>query len=214
MSSLLVRYQAGIAPLSLKKLLGFSVPFLFLLFFILVFGYVYMHGYSVNEVVSKIGNRAFGLQGHVWYGVDNLAQQGAQLATFSDLFRVHTEDEPAGLIMLMWLISLSDLVANLRELNIRFTMGAPAIAVATVGYFGALFYQVFAAFISALSVSYLYNSLVSLRFYRVLVALLIFKILLGFILMGDPYVLFKPVLIALVLFSLFDKVLVSICRKY
>lgn len=155
-------------------------------------GYYYLHNYSINDIPLKIIDRILGLQGHVWYGVDRLALTDQTLASPYDLLRNHSEDRPAGLVMLMWQIAPANLVEVMRELNIRFTMGNPAIALSTLGYFGTFFYQLIAAVISAIVLFYLFKVTVEFKFFRILIALIGFKMLMNAFLMGEVYALFKP----------------------
>ncbi|MGE6659758.1 DUF6418 domain-containing protein [Pseudomonas sp. NPDC077408] len=171
----------------LGKLFLLSILLILLLLFLAAAGYVYLHDYNWEDVPKKIVDRAFGLQGHVWYGIDRLAIQGAPLATPLDLLKNHSEQDPAGLVMLMWMISPDRLVSAMRELNIRFTMGGPAVGLAALNYFGGAIYQLATGVFSSLIFSYLYLSVARLSFFRILIALLGTKIVMNAFFMGEPY---------------------------
>jgi hypothetical protein len=200
---------------SIKKLIIVSFILLLILLVIAGFGYIFLHGYSIDDVVDKIISRAFGLQGHVWFGVDRQVILGEQIATPSDIFKKHTEENPSGIVMLMWAIAPHSLVEAMREYKIRFTMGSPAIAVATIGYIGAIFYQVMAAFISAIILSYLYHATIKLQAFRILVSLLGLKvIIMNVFLMGESHQLFRTLGILIMLIILIDIFIMKYISKY
>lgn len=178
---------------NLKKAAITGSFLLLLMLFVAASGYVFLHGYTWSEVGRKIIERAFGLQGHVWYGVDRLMILDKTFANPEDLFSIHTESDPKGLVMLMWAISPNALVEILREQGVRFTMGGPAIGLATLGYFGGAIYQFFAGIFSSFFLSYIYHAVVNIRFFSMLIGLIGSKIVINAFLMGDPYKLYDPV---------------------
>ena len=214
MAFFMVKVSMGKGLPNLIKLTIFILFSVLILLSLAATGYIFMHDYALANVGAKVIDRALGLQGHVWYGVDKLVSDGVEIGITSDLLRPHTEKEPSGLVMLMWSIAPYDLVEIMRELNIRFTMGSPAIGIATVGYLGTIIYQILIAMISAFVLSYLHWATIKMNFFRILVGLVAFKVLMNVALMGEPQSLIKP--LGLLVFSLIiiDRVITKLCRKY
>lgn len=155
-------------------------------------GYRTLHGYEAGDLVVKVIDRAFGLQGHVWYGVDRLASEGQVLASPSDLLKKSTPEEPTGLVMLMYFVSPAAFVEVMREQGLRFTMGSPAVAVASLGYGGALMYQVVGGAVFGGVLIYLRRAILRLSVWRLIVGLVALRVLGGVLLMGDVFDIYKP----------------------
>jgi hypothetical protein len=111
----------------------------------------------------------------------------------------------------MWAIAPYSLIEAMREYKIRFTMGSPAIAVATIGYIGAIFYQIMAALISSIILSYLYHATIRLQPFRIWLSLLGLKVvIMNVFLMGESHQLFRTLGI-LIMLTIFIDILI---RKY
>ena len=123
-------------------------PLLFISLTILVaIGYLILNSFAADEVADQIIQRALGLQGHTWYGVDYNLMNG-HIQHQNDLFlKEYSSEYPAGMESIMYSISNSDFVKATRDLGIRFTNGYPAIVLLSFGFDAGLVAQFFLGFI-------------------------------------------------------------------
>lgn len=176
------------------------------LFFLNVFfNYHVIHGVPYDKIFSQIMLRAFGLQGHVWYGIDELRMNGWEgLNPFESFFPMHAENKPSGLVALMYEVSPGWLVENYRDKGIRFTMGSPATALASFGYIGAAIYQLFGGLVVGGLLGYVSNSISRDNYAALFAALVAIKICMQVFLMGDFFEIYSPVMMVFYIFVLLD----------
>ncbi|MGQ9445247.1 DUF6418 domain-containing protein [[Pasteurella] aerogenes] len=190
-----------------KKTIFIILPLLLLILVISVaLGYMILSGASIEDLYDKIMQRAFGLQGHVWYGIDTLMKNGKEYIG-PDLFFAQNDEplKPAGLVYLMYQISDYNFVYAMRESGIRFTMGFPAIVIISFGYFYSIFVIAILGLILGAFFIYLYNKLMMLQFFRLLLALIFFNnIISNVFLMGEIYFVYNIISIFCIAFFIFD----------
>lgn len=162
------------------------------LFVVLAVGYMLMYGYRLDTVLDKIIDRAFGLQGHVWYGVDRNLTSGQPGGDVGAIFPAPGSRGMSGMELLMYEISPADFVDRMRALGLRFTMAGQALPVFAFGYFWAAFYQMVAGLISGVVLAYLFLSVSKLRLLSTIVALLALRQVSNAFLTGEPTDLYKP----------------------
>lgn len=166
------------------------------------YGYAAINGEQPQQIRQTITNRALGLQGHVYFGVDR-----AEVVDHTDtvtpgdfLKKNHEPDNPGGLVQLMYEVSPRSFVASMRASGIRFTNGYPAIAVAAFGFWGALGVQVIIGLLFGLFAYYVSLKVARLDIAGLLLATVFLEnILTNALLMGDVFYLYRP--LSLVLLS-------------
>lgn len=159
-------------------------------------GYMLFYGYDSSSVASKIIDRAFGLQGHVWFGIDrNLSRYNAS-GEASLLLQDTSLSRPAGLDLLMYEVAPPQFVDIMRSRGQRFTMGNPAIAVFALGYGWAVVYQLAAGAFTGLVLRYLLLGIETLSIARIVLALVAVRALSNAFLMGYPAELWDPLALA------------------
>ena len=178
-----------------KKVLFFYFPILFiLLLFIVSAGYVAMHGAEISELKDKILSRAFGLQAHVWYGIDfNLIKNYTEFNP--NIFWLHSDEpvQPAGLEYLMYEIANENFVDNMRNAGIRFTNGYPAIVLISFGYFYSFFILILLGMVLGFFLHYIYQKIQLLQPCRLFVSLVFYNnIIINIFIMGEIYYIYKP----------------------
>lgn len=156
--------------LSSIKSLKFFIPIL-----VLVFGYI-LYKYQFTGISEMRGSafsgivyRIFGLQGHVYWGIDEMVFQ--QNLYGWRYFNEFLQDGLNGLLVGMKLIGPSNLDWYLEN-HIQFTAGYPAI-ILLFNPIVAIFVQVIFAFMFALSVFYTYAMLLNNNIVRSFFALMI-----------------------------------------
>ncbi len=158
-------------------------------FFVLVsWSYREISNIASQDVVDYIVSRAFGLQGHTWWGIDLLAQQGIR-ASPAELFQEHSILTPGGLYLLMYAIAPPDAVAFYMSRGMTFTMGGTAIAVHTLGYAVSVPFLILAGILTGAALSYLASKAASVQLWRAWIALKVTWIALLAFNMGNPYLL-------------------------
>jgi hypothetical protein len=160
-------------------------------FFSLVqFSYINIDKIEESQAVDYMMQRAFALQGQVWWSIENDTAFGLTgTASFFDLIRESTTTRPGGLYMLMFSIAPSHIVDFYIENNIQFTMGSPAIALYTLGYFGVILYQVVAGIITAGVCWYFIEKICLTQYIRAFVAIKLLWMLVMAFCMGNVYLL-------------------------
>lgn len=91
-------------------------------------------------VLNAVLYRAFGLQGHVWWGAVTEYQNGNLLSN------------PLGAMLdgmnaAMYAVSPSELVDRYLDSGVRFTMAYPGILLLSLGFFGAVLFQLIAGLV-------------------------------------------------------------------
>ena len=132
-----------------------------LIFSLLVWHYTNQYGIGIEGIFDIITFR-IKLQGHLWWGIINIADGtegwlhflNAELGSFF-AFKDDIDEYGIGLKFLMQLLGDPKLVAIYFEKGINFTMGYPAIVAYSFGLLGGLFFQVILGFLLVV----LYNAL-------------------------------------------------------
>lgn len=197
-----------------------------LLFCVVILGLVSYHYRTIAadaniEVTESIADlivaRALGLQGHVWWGIDESASRVAlgrasrpQLKqSIEVLLGSDSKHTFTGLHALMYDVSPASLVNNYIEKGIRFTLGNPAIGLYTLGYIGLIFYQLMTAVLFSIFICYFRRQIMGGNLLRAAVCLLILLGLYEAFLMGNLSFLFTPYLLKYLVLLVIIEILVS-----
>lgn len=122
-----------------------------LLFSLVYYQYKYIHNVG-DDVVGYILARVFSLQGEVWWGIDHYYFTGALSPKFKYLVNEgFTCENYGGLYYLMREIAPWSLVSSYCDRGVTFTMGFPAIGVATIGYLNTIIFCAFAGVLLAIT---------------------------------------------------------------
>lgn len=158
------------------------------------YGYMAVDGKESHEIRQVIVNRALGLQGHVYYGIDQRVLEGSDTIEPTDFLRVNREPmEPGGLVRLMYEVSPPGFVTAMRTAGIRFTNGYPAIAVASFGFLGALVVQLLMGLGYVLFAFYLAMKIVRLELAGIALAgMYLSNIITNALIMGEMYYFYRP----------------------
>lgn len=176
-----------------KYLLPFLYGVLVIFFFYFLIRWVYINIDLVSEsaVGGYILDRAFGLQGHTWWGVDKIVSSNGFNPNLGNLFKSHDASDPGGLYLLMYAISPAFAVDFYLENGISFTMGGWAMPIYSLGYFYAVFYVMFAGVFVGLTLVYIYKKSRQYQFFRLFVALRLLWLQVLSFNMGNAYLLFE-----------------------
>jgi hypothetical protein len=159
-------------------------------FYCLIYwSYAYVHAIASDEIADYILARAFALQGHTWWGIDELSLRGLQRLRLSELLRGPSIQDPGGLYLLMYAIAPAERVSNYLESGITFSMGGTAMAIYTLGYAGGFVFEVAAGVFAGLALAYLIRKTSKLQLVRAWIALKIVWIALLAFNMGNVYLL-------------------------
>jgi hypothetical protein len=164
------------------------------------YGYAAINGKQPTQIKQAIENRALGLQGHVYFGIDRATVvDHSDTVTAGDFLKQdHEPDNPGGLVELMYQVSPRNFVASMRAAGIRFTNGYPAIAVAAFGFWGAVGVQVLFGLFFGLFAYYLALKIARLDIVGLLLATVFLEnILTNALIMGDVFYLYRPLSLVL-----------------
>ena len=181
-------------------------PLLFISLTILVaIGYLILNSFAADEVADQIIQRALGLQGHTWYGVDYNLMNG-HIQHQNDLFlKEYSSEYPAGMESIMYSISNSDFVKATRDLGIRFTNGYPAIVLLSFGFDAGLVAQFFLGFIFFIFYFYMIRTICFGQHLRLFMFLVFFNnILTNVFLEGEIFYVFRPLSMIIVFLMFID----------
>jgi Family of unknown function (DUF6418) len=129
----------------------FSLILLIIVFSIVYYQYKYIHNVG-NDVVGYIIARIFSLQGEVWWGVDHYYFDESLSPKLKYLFQEGSScDNYGGLYYLMREIAPWSLVSSYCDRGVTFTMGFPAIGLATLGFFNTIIFCFVAGLLLALT---------------------------------------------------------------
>lgn len=144
MGYFLGRFRGRNFNFSVSRLVLASTAAAFFLLGTVVIGYVRFYQYTPIQAVGKLIDRAFGQQGHVWFGIDKLVANGGRASSgFESL--IGADAQPIfGMNELMLLVSPQAFVLRMWELNSSFTMGGTAIGLWAFGILGLMIYQIVA----------------------------------------------------------------------
>jgi len=212
--------------LSKDKNIGFGNKFIFIfipailliLITIVSIGYILLHNVGVDNLYDKIIERAFALQGHIWYGIDKIVLNNIGSVDYSLFFRNNNEPEsPAGLIYLMYQVGDYNFIHAMRESGIRFTNGFPAITLMSFGYIYGFIVQFFLGIVAGIFLFYLYKKILYFQPIRLFIALIFFNnIFTNVYVMGEVYFIYKFISIICLLVFSFDIIILrekNILRK-
>jgi len=152
-----------------------------------------VYGYDTQQAFDRFISRVFGLQGHVWYGIVHEYRFENLDLGFRELFIDFDGDEsnPTGLVALMWKIAPHDLVEHMRMSSIRFTMGWPAIVLATYGWLGVIVSTIISAVMTGIIFRFMYNAIVNTNYVALALLMVLYRGLTSAFLMGDLFTLYK-----------------------
>lgn len=145
-------------------LLGSGTVIIF--YFMIFWSYTNLHHIEESQVNKYIFDRALSLQGHTWWGVDDLVLADKNDVPGSELIRKHETENPGGLYLLMYAISPEESVDVYLDKGITYTMGGIAIAVYTLGYYGAIGYVIIAGIMMGLVLLYIYKKIILQQYIR------------------------------------------------
>ncbi|OFZ97458.1 MAG: hypothetical protein A3H35_11940 [Betaproteobacteria bacterium RIFCSPLOWO2_02_FULL_62_17] len=168
-----------------------SVVMVFLLMLI-IYHYSRTYGFDASAAAQFVFDRMFGLQGHVWWGIDqiNLRKQQIVGTDLSTLFVPSGDVRDSGVNVLMYAVSPASLVTSYISSGVRFTSGNPAIGLYTLGSLGLLFYQLLTGILFGLLSYYLVRHISLRQIARALIMAMIYIILLDPLAMGEWYIVF------------------------
>ena len=168
-------------------------------------GYLILNSFAADEVADQIIQRALGLQGHTWYGVDYNLMNG-HIQHQNDLFlKEYSSEYPAGMESIMYSISNSDFVKATRDLGIRFTNGYPAIVLLSFGFDAGLVAQFFLGFIFFIFYFYMIRTICFGQHLRLFMFLVFFNnILTNVFLEGEIFYVFRPLSMIIVFLMFID----------
>src|SRR5690606_12742597 len=134
------------------------------------------------------------LQGHVWYGVYDLYLNN-RINLGSDILfdRMVSENNPTGIVALMWEIAPSSLVEYMRSTKVSFTMGAPANFLSVYGLWGAVLSSVIGGFLWGGISRIICYSINSKNYLLLLIMVVIYRVFIQAFMMGDFFKVYDPV---------------------
>lgn len=173
------------------KLMPYAMSAVVVFYALISWSYQNIDKVGSDAVAQYMFDRAFALQGHTWWGIDELMKSGQKAVGLESLFHVHSAVDPGGLYLLMFAIAPPRSVEFYLEQGITFTMGGPAIAVYTLGYFLAGVYQIVAGIMVGACLAYLLTKIARKQLFLALVALKINWVMNLSFNMGNPYLFFS-----------------------
>lgn len=167
-------------------------------------GYVIFYGYNIGNVGAKLVDRAFGLQGHMWFGVDRVTQVDGPTGNWAQLFPPYGYDGRSGMELLMYQVADAGFIDRVLDSGVRFTMAGQALPVFVLGYGWALVYQLLAGMLCGLFLAYLLFSVARLNLLSIMIASAGVRQMTNAFMMGDAGDLYKPLTAVIVLWILID----------
>lgn len=160
---------------------------LLIVFSIVYYQYKYIHNVG-NDVVGYIIARIFSLQGEVWWGIDHYYFAGNLSPKVKYLFEEGTSCENyGGLYYLMREIAPWSLVSAYCERGVTFTMGFPAIGLATIGFFNTILFCFIAGLLLALTAVLVIDSIRNKNYIAMFVSFKVILIETHALAMGNVY---------------------------
>lgn len=177
--------------------------------------YQYATVFANRSPLAMVQERVV-LQGHVWWGVERAAHQGAlpvppaiqrgrELAAFVD---PRTSGGDVGMPLLMRTVAPSSVVDAYLSEGVRFTMGYPAIALYLFGPYVLVVLQAIAAALTAILLAYLLRNLLRGRYLRALLGYKIFFEVYGILTIGNLADLISYKMLAYIAVAIFLEVVV------
>lgn len=185
---------------TLARYLLFVLVALLLLSF---YHYRTIYGVSNVGAIDKLMERAFALQGHVWWGIDRLVAEGVEPIGLENLFSPHSYDSPGGLYKLMYNITSSNVYYAYLDKGVRFTMGYPAIVLYSLGYMGSVLFQIIAGMYIGVLAAYMFHVVRYGHIIRTIIALKLLLLTYSFIFsMGDLFLIYstKYIILSILVF--------------
>lgn len=160
---------------------------------LILIGYQYSMLYESTSAMQLIIDRAFALQGHVWWGIDeiNLKRAHFLYSDFSVLIGKSLRDEDAGMQVLMYALSPVTIVDTYLANNTRFSMANPAIGLYALGSLGLFLYQITTGLFFGAFSWYFIRQISYFRLLRSLICVIIYTALFEALLMGNWYIVFS-----------------------
>lgn len=192
------------ARVRVGRLIAICTVVVGLLLILACVGFILFYGYTIDTVFGKLVDRVFGLQGHVWFGVDRVMLSGSAGGNWIDLFPPYRYDGLTGMEVLMYQISHPDFVDRMLAKGARFTMAGQALPVFVLGYGWALVYQVVGGALTGLVLCYLLRSILRLNLPSILIALLGLRQITNVFIVGDTADLYKPLTLLFLVWVIAD----------
>jgi hypothetical protein len=178
--------------LNFNKKIKFLFIFIAILLILLIFTHYYIkNGNDLSLAYDQFLDRALGLQGHLWWGIDNIVYSNSIFINdqYNSLLQYY-QNNISGVKLLMYTVSPSDLVDRYIQGGIRFSSGNPAIAIYTLGYIGAIIWQIITGCLLGILSFFLVDSISKNKVLLSINLAIIYLILIDPIIMGDMGVIF------------------------
>lgn len=175
---------------------------IFIVFAMVYYQYKYIHNVG-EDVIGYILARIFSLQGEVWWGIDHYYFSGDISPNLQYLIDEGTSCENyGGLYYLMREIAPWSLVSAYCDRGVTFTMGFPAIGIATLGFINTFILCIVAGLLLALTAILVIYSIRNKNYIAMFVSFKVILIETHALAMGNVYNIFdiKFVLYIIVLF--------------
>lgn len=186
------RLAFGSGPLRLGRLIALASAAIAILLVFATVGFMIFYGYDITNVLGKLIDRAFGLQGHVWYGVTRVAGDEGGSGDLSQLLPGSAANGWGGITMLMYEISPQDFVDRMVARNLRFAMGGPGLLMYVFGYSAGAIVLAIAGLVTGGVLYYLYFAIARLNVLSIFVGLYGIRIMINVLMLGDIPDLWKP----------------------
>lgn len=213
------RFKEILFSFKIKRIVKIFIAVLISLQFVYQISNKYQKEFSLNPIdaLKYIEYRALGLQGHLWWGTDNLSPQLSTTERerslkleIRNIFNFNAEDEIYGIRQLMLFVS-PVLGAQAIEKGINFTMGYPAIIVYFFGYFKGMFIL----FLQGIFISIFYlliaKKLMNKNYLSLLFLLIIYSQINYYYIMGSFHITIT--LILAIILVLFISILTKLTKK-
>ena len=174
---------------SLKNI-SITIVIMLMLSSLIFYQYSKIYG-GAGAVLEIVGSRVFGLQGHVWWGVDDNVNRtkGNYNINYDILFGKSKLDENAGMYSLMYAVSPRVIVDNYIEKNARFTMANPAIGLYALGPYGLIVYQIVTGALFGYFCFYFTRQIIKKHFIRSVVVCFMYLAAFEALIMGNWYII-------------------------
>jgi hypothetical protein len=161
--------------------------------------YHYSNFYGSKNTFEMLSQR-LALHGHVWWGTDENVLSGRN--SVDAMTQLEREFNPfaspegrfspeLGIGFLMTLVAPWPVVQAYYDMNVRFAMGYPAIALYIFGYAGLILFQLIAGAILALFLLHFSRAILMGNFIRAFILLRLYFVLVEVFIMGELYRLYS-----------------------
>ena len=191
------------------RMVAYGVAFVVII--VTLISYHYRDIARSSQVKELIIARALGLQGHVWWGIDEIYFRKGSAEYPNpcpkDRWRVllgeKLGESETGMNALMYEVSPAKLVNDYIERKVRFTMGNPAIALYTLGYGWLIIYQILTSILYTLFMMYFRKQIMSFNIFRASICTLIFLGMVEAVVMGNIYFIYSTYIIKYVVLIIY-----------